>query len=128
MTKTQELESAMGDWTEQEGLETWDEEQDDAIGRTPQQAQQVGDMALQRQQDEGEMDDPDGDDAYSAPDGAAQGKSKKTKLAQEPDDDDDDDDWQGEDDDDWDSSEADPLPHMDSGSDDATMMTYLSLD
>ena len=26
VTKTQELESAMEDWTEQEGLETWDEE------------------------------------------------------------------------------------------------------
>ena len=29
VTKTQELESAMEDWTEQEGLETWDEEQED---------------------------------------------------------------------------------------------------
>ncbi len=39
---------------------------------------------------------------------------KRTKLAPEPDDDDD---WQG-DDDDWISSDADPLPHLDSGSDD----------
>ncbi len=120
VTKTQELESAMEAWgeEEEEGFETWDEEQDDAKGWTLQQAQQVGDMLLQRQRDEGEMDDLDGDDAYSAPDGAAQGKpKKKTKLAQEPDDDDEDD-WQGEDDDDWDSSEADPLPHLDSGSDD----------
>ncbi len=44
VTKTQELESAMGDWAEQEGLETWDEEQDGATGWTLQQAQQVGDV------------------------------------------------------------------------------------
>jgi hypothetical protein len=73
VTKTQELESAMDDWAEQEGLETWDEEQDDAMGWTPQQAKQVGDMLIQRQQDEGAMYDDDDDGAYGAPDGAAQG-------------------------------------------------------
>ena len=68
------------------------------------------------------MDDFDGDDDYGAPDGAAHGKAyKKTKLAHDPSllsNDDEDEEWQGDDDEEWDSSEADPLPHLNSGSDD----------
>ncbi len=63
MTKTRELESAMEDWTEQEGLETWTEEEQ-------------GDSTPGKR---GE-DDDDG-----APDGAAKGKiPKKAKLADDP--------------------------------------------
>ncbi len=84
VTKTQELESAMEDWTEQEGLETWDEEQDEAIGFTPSQARKMGEILIQRQQDEENTMNGD-DDAHDAPDGAAHGKlHKKTKLANDP--------------------------------------------
>ena len=48
VTKTQELESAMEDWTEQEGLETWDEEQEDdtSINVTQRRYPQRHDMFL----------------------------------------------------------------------------------
>ena len=71
VTKTQELESAMEDWTEQEGLETCDEEQEDEY------------------------------EEAGAPDGAAPAKThKKTKLADDPlTDEEGEEDWQGENDD-----------------------------
>ncbi len=133
VTKTQELESAMEEWTEQEGLETWDEEQEETTPKatrfTPEQARRMGEILIQRQQDEENTMDC-GDDAFGAPDGAACGKMhKKTKLADDPSlsNEEEEDDGQGEDDDEeWDSSEADPLPDMDSGSDDDISVPGLS--
>ncbi len=63
VTKTQELESAMEEWTEPDGLEAWTEENDDDWN-----------------DGKGGEDDDDG-----APDGAAIGKkSKKTRLVDDP--------------------------------------------
>ena len=86
VTKTQELESAMEEWTEPDGLEAWTEEE--------QQDSESGKAGY-------------GDDV-GAPDGAAKGKvSKKTKLVddlevEEQEEEQEDEDWQGEDEyEDW---------------------------
>ncbi len=92
VTKTQELESAMEEWTEQEGLETWDEEQEDSTPRqtgfTPQQAKAMGEHLIQRQKNEAmgyRLNDMGEYEDAGAPDGVAKGKvSKKTKLVDDP--------------------------------------------
>ena len=119
----------MEDWTEQEGLETWDGEQEDLTpkqtGFTPEQAKKMGEHFIQRQKNEamgyrlnemGEYEDA------GAPDDAAPAKThKRTKLGDDPSlsNEEEEEDWQGEDDDEeWETSEDDPVPDMDSGSDD----------
>ncbi len=103
VTKTQELESAVEEWTEPDGLEAWTEEE--------QQDSESGKAGY-------------GDDV-GAPDGAAKGKvSKKTKLVDDPEveeqeEEQEDEDWQGEDEyEEYETSEEEEPPGLESGSDD----------